>query len=135
MDHAVDAYRTEEILNEGVFSLMGGTWLARCRSGQAVADRKSGCGCPVLAGCFVEDMGEIIGHGFLTQTQRLCDLTIALALDDELEHLNLTLGQMRRKRWACWTPRLRGKSTQPTKDPVCGMGHPQFIKQSQRLTQ
>ena len=70
---------------------------ARCRSGQAVADRKSGCGCPVLAGCFVEDMGEVIGHGFLTQSQCVCDLAIALALDNELEHLSLTLGQMRRK--------------------------------------
>ena len=64
MDHAVDAYRTEEILHEGVFSLMGGTWLARCRSGQAVADRKSGCGCPVLATSFIEDVGEVIGNGF-----------------------------------------------------------------------
>src|SRR5438874_9359281 len=124
MDHAVGTYRTEEVLHEGETSLLGGTWPVRCRSGQAVADRKSGCGCPVLAGCFVEDMGEVIGHGFLTQTQCLCDLTIALALDDELEHLNLTLGQMSRKRWARRAPRWRGKSAKLTKDLVCGMGHP-----------
>src|SRR6266566_1914115 len=80
-------------------------------------------------------MGEVIGHGFLTQTQCLCDLTIALALDNELEHLCLTLGQMRWKRWTCRTPRLRGKSTKLTMDLVCGMGHPQFLKQGKRLTQ
>ncbi len=97
-------YRTEEVLDKGETSLVGGAWPVKCQSGQAVADRKSGCGCPVLAGRFVEDMGEVIGHGFLTQTQCLSDLTIALALDDELEHLNLTLGQMSRKRWACRAP-------------------------------
>src|SRR5258708_39374377 len=80
-------------------------------------------------------MGEIVGHGFLTQTQCLCDLTIALALDNELEHLSLTLGQMCRERWACRTPRLRGKSTQLTEDVACGMGHPQFLKLGKRLTQ
>jgi len=46
----------------------------------------------------------------------LGDLAIAPAFDDELEHLGFTLGQMRRKRWACRAPRLRGKSTQLTKD-------------------
>ena len=125
----------EDVLHEGETSLVRGIWWARCQSGQSVADCKSGCGCSVLAGSLIEDMGEVIGHGFLTQCQYTCDLTIALALDDELEHLSLTLGQMRRKQWACWAPLLRGKSTQLMKDLVCGMGHPEFLKQGKRLIQ
>src|SRR5438067_627334 len=108
---------------------------AMSRSGQPVTQREGGCRCPALATGFIEDVGEVIGDGFFGEAQGLCDLAIALALDDELEHLSLALGQMRWKRWACWTSRLRGKSMKPTKDLVCGMGHPQFLKQGKRLTQ
>src|SRR5712691_11303056 len=34
---------------------------------QAVTDGKGGCSGPVVAGRLVEDMGEVIGHGFLAQ--------------------------------------------------------------------
>ena len=69
-----------------------------------MTQREGGCRCPVLATSFIEDVGEVIGDGFFGEAEGLGDLTIALALDDELEHLNLTLGQMSRKRWACRAP-------------------------------
>ena len=102
-------YRTEEVLDEGETSLVGGTWLARCQLGQAVADRKSGSGCPVLTGRLIEDVGEVIGHGFLTESQVMRDLAIALALDNQLEHRHLALGQMSWKRCVCPTFWTRGK--------------------------
>ncbi len=65
---------TEEVLHEGEISLLAGTWTARCWSGQAVADGKRGGGCPVLAARLVEDMGEVVNHGLLTESQCACDL-------------------------------------------------------------
>src|ERR1700686_3537350 len=78
-------------------------------------------------------MGEVIGHGLLAQSQCVCNLAIALALDHELEHLSFTLGQMRRKRWKCRAPCWRGMSTQPIKDLLWGMGHSQFLKHRKRF--
>jgi hypothetical protein len=37
-------------------------------SRQAVTDGKGGRCCPVVAGRLVEDMGEMIGHSFLTES-------------------------------------------------------------------
>jgi len=67
------------------------------RSGQPVAQREGGCRCPVLATGFIEDVGEVIGDSFFGEAQGLCDLAIAFALGNELEHLDLALGQASRK--------------------------------------
>jgi len=66
-----------------------------------VTQREGGCRCPVLASSFIEDVGEVIGNGFFGEAEGLCDLAIAFALGDELEHLDLTLGQMGRKNRRC----------------------------------
>ncbi len=81
----------------------------RCPSGQSVADRKCGCRCPVLTGSFIEDVREVIGHGFLTQSQSMRDLAIALALRNQFEHCHLALGQMSWKCRMCPTSWIRGK--------------------------
>ena len=62
-----------------------------------MTERESGCRCPVFTTGFIEDVGEVIGDGFFGEAQGLCDLAIAFALSDELEHLDLTLGQMGRE--------------------------------------
>ena len=62
-----------------------------------MTQRESGCRCPVLASSFIEDVGEVIGDGFFGEAEGLGDLAIAFALGDELEHLDLALGQMSRK--------------------------------------
>ena len=72
------------------------------RSRQSVPDRKGGCSGPVVAGSLVEDMGEMIGHGFLAQSQCLGDLAIASTLGDELEHSELAAGQVS---WEWWGER------------------------------
>ena len=66
-----------------------------------MTERESGCRCPVFATDFIEDVGEVIGDGFFGETESLCDLAIAFALRNELEHLDLTLGQMGRKNRRC----------------------------------
>ena len=48
----------------------------RRKSGQAVADGEGGGGGSIIAGGFVEDMGEVIGHGFLAEEQGASDLLI-----------------------------------------------------------
>ena len=80
------------------------------RSRQAVAYRKGGCSCPVVAGRLVQDMGEMIGHGFLTQPQYLGNLAIASPLDDKLEHCDLAPGQVGRERWGEGITRLMRKN-------------------------
>jgi len=65
----------------------------RSRSGQAVAYRKSSCGCPVLAVRLIEDVRKVINHGFLADNQFLRYLAIALAAGNQLEHRSLALGQ------------------------------------------
>ena len=67
------------------------------KSGQSVTECEGGCRCPVLAASFIEDMGEVIGHGFFGEAESLGDLAISFALGDELEHLDLALGQVGRK--------------------------------------
>ena len=62
-----------------------------------MTQRESGCRCPVLTTGFIEDVGEVIGDGFFGEAQGLGDLAIAFALGDELEHLDLALGQVGRK--------------------------------------
>jgi len=62
-----------------------------------VTEREGGCRCPVLTTGFIEDVGEVIGDGFFGEAQGMCDQAIAFALGNELEHLDLTLGQMGRK--------------------------------------
>ena len=62
---------------------------------------ESGCRCPVLATGFIEDVGEVIGDGFFSEAEGLCNLAIAFALRYELEHLDLTLCQMGRKSRRC----------------------------------
>ena len=74
-----------------------------CQSGQTVTDRKSSCGCPVLAGRLIEDMGEVIGHGFFTESQAVGDLAIALALGNQLEYPYFSLGEMSWKHRVCPT--------------------------------
>jgi hypothetical protein len=53
---------------------------------------KGSCSGPVIASCLVEDMGKVIGHGFLALAQCLGDLTIASSLSNELEDLSLPPG-------------------------------------------
>ncbi len=66
-----------------------------------MTQREGGCRCPVLATSFIEDVGEVIGDGFFGEAQDLCYLAIAFALGDELEHLDLALGQVGRKNRGC----------------------------------
>src|SRR5712691_68951 len=87
----------------------GGKRPATSRSCQSVADSKRGCGCPVLAGRLIEDVREVIGHCFLTESQGMRDLAIALALGNQLEHRHLTLGQMRWKLCVWLRSWTRGK--------------------------
>ena len=58
---------------------------------------EGGCRRPVLATGFIEDVGEVIGDGFFGEAESLGYLAISFALGDELEHLDLTLGQVGRK--------------------------------------
>ena len=88
------------------------------RSGQSVADRKRGCRRPVLTGGLIEDVGEVIGHGFLTESQGMGDLAIALALGNQLEHRYLTLGQTNWMCCVCPTSWTRGKRAYPTEGMV-----------------
>ena len=74
-----------------------------------MADRKRGCRCSILTGGLIEDMGEVIGHSFLTEPQGMGDLAIALALGNQLEHGYLALGQMSWKRRVCPMSWARGK--------------------------
>lgn len=62
-----------------------------------MTQREGGRRRPVLATGFVEDVGEVIGDGFFGEAQGLGDLAIASALGNELEHLDLALGQAGRK--------------------------------------
>ncbi len=62
-----------------------------------MTQREGGCRRPVFATSFIEDVGEVIGDGFFSEAQGLCDLAIAFALGNELEHLDLALGQAGRK--------------------------------------
>ena len=62
-----------------------------------MTEREGGSCRPVLATGFVENVGEVIGDGFFGEAQGLCDLAIASALRNELEHLGLALGQVGRK--------------------------------------
>ena len=66
-----------------------------------MTQREGGCRCPVLATGFIEDVGEVIGDGFFGEAQGMCDLAIAFAQGNELEHLDLTLSQMGRKNRRC----------------------------------
>ena len=59
-----------------------------------MTQREGRCCCPVFATGFIEDVGDVIGDGFFGEAQGLCDLAIAFALGDELEHLDLALGQV-----------------------------------------
>ena len=77
------------------------------KSRQTVTDGKGGRGSPVVAGRLVEDMGEVIGYGFLAQPQCLGDLAIALPLGNKLEHRDLALGQVGWERWGEWLTRLK----------------------------
>src|SRR2546421_10645632 len=82
------------------------------KSRQAVTYRKGGRSCPVVTARLVEDMGEMIGHGFLTQPQYLGNLAIALPLDNELEHCDLAPGQVGRERRREGMTRLMRKSAE-----------------------
>jgi len=100
----------EEITRYGrnaLYVAKAGAAMRRLR--QAVPDRKGGGGSPVVTGCLVEDMGEVIGHGLLTQSQCLGDLTIAPPLGNELEHRDLALGQVGWERWGERLTRLMRK--------------------------
>ena len=59
---------------------------------------KSGRGRPVLAVRFIEDVREVIDHGFLADDQFLRDLAIALTAGNQPEHRKLALGQFGWKR-------------------------------------
>jgi len=74
--------------------LIWGEWIGRSMSGQAVAYRKSGCGCPVLTVRLIEDVREMINHGFLADDQFLRNLAVTLAVSNQLEHRRLALGQV-----------------------------------------
>ena len=52
------------------------------------------CSCAVFTVGLIEDVGEVIRHCFFTEPQLLGDLTVALPLNDELEHLRLTRGEI-----------------------------------------
>src|SRR5260370_32021007 len=106
---AVAGYGREVGTSEGETALVGGPEPTKCQSGQSVADRKRGCRCSILTGSLIEDVGEVIGHSFLTESQGMRDLAIALALGNQLEHRHLTLGQTSRKRCVCQTSWTRGK--------------------------
>src|SRR6266567_7430805 len=70
------------------------------RSGQAVVEGEGGgCG-PILAGRLGEDVGQVVGDGFLAEHEGVCDLASALTGGDQLEDLGLSLGQVGRKREA-----------------------------------
>ena len=92
-----------QVLHEGILALLeeasrgdadlrGWEQIGGSRSGQAVAYCKSGCGCPVLTVRLIEDVREVINHGFLADYQFLRNLAIALAAGNQLEHHNLALG-------------------------------------------
>ena len=52
--------------------------------GESMTYGKGCCRCAVLTICLIEDVGEVVRHGFFTEPQLLCDLTVALPLNDEL---------------------------------------------------
>jgi len=66
-----------------------------------MTQREGSCRYPVFTTGFIEDMGEVIGDGFFGEAEGLGDLAIAFALGDELEHLDLALGQVSRKNRKC----------------------------------
>src|SRR5947209_1602409 len=92
-----------QVLHEGIFALEeaseGDAHLRRweqvggSRSDQTMAYRKSGCGRPVLAVRLIEDVREVINHGFLADYQFLRNLAITLAADNQLEHRGFARGQ------------------------------------------
>ena len=53
-----------------------------------------GCGgCPVLAGRFIEDVGEVMGDRSLAEYQFLGDLGVGQASGYQAQHLYLSCGQ------------------------------------------
>ncbi len=100
-----------------------------------MADGEGGCRYPILAGRFIEDMGQVIGHSFLAEPEEMRDLAIASAVGNQLEHCCLALGQVGWKRWACQSGWVMRKSAQPTADTVGRFPHPQFLKQDQGAVQ
>src|SRR5207248_1022032 len=103
------------------------------RSRQAVMDGESGRGGSVVAGRLVEDMGEMIGHGFLTQTQSLCDLAVALALSNEPEDLYLSRGQAGWQHGSERITRLVCQRTQAPAHLAYRAGHAEFLEESKCL--
>jgi len=76
---------------------------------QAVTDGKGGCSGSVVAGRLVEDVGEVIGHGFLAQSQCLGDLAIASPLGNKFEHGEFAPSQASREWWGERLTRLMRK--------------------------
>ncbi len=62
-------------------------------SGQPVADGKSGGRCAVLTACLIEDMGKMMGNGFLAQPQLLGDLNIGPAPGNQAQDLHFSRRQ------------------------------------------
>jgi hypothetical protein len=83
-----------------------------------VTDGKGCCSGPVIAGLLVEDVGEVIGHGFLAQPQCLGDLAIALPLSNQPEDRHLPAGQVGRERWSEGVTSLMGQRTQSAAQQV-----------------
>lgn len=71
-----------------------------------MTDGKGGSSGPVVAGRLIEDVGEVVGHSFLAQSQCLGDLPIAFPLGNQLEHGVFAVGQVGREWWGEWLTRL-----------------------------
>ena len=54
---------------------------------------KGCCGCSVLTSCLTKDMREVVSNSFLANCQLLCNLAVALAFCNELQHLRLASGE------------------------------------------
>jgi hypothetical protein len=68
-----------------------------------VAYRESGRGGSILAVRLIEDVREMINHGFLADYQFQRNLAIALAAGNQLEYRSLALGQPGwKRRWVRW---------------------------------
>ena len=95
--------RVDKVAQKGAGLSGDREWTCRSMSGQTVAYRKCGCRCPVLAVRLIEDVGEVMNHGFLADEQFLRNLAVSLASGNELEYIGLALGQVGwKRRWLLW---------------------------------
>ena len=62
-------------------------------SSEAMMNSKGGSGGAIAAGCFVEDVGKMMGDGFFTQSQFPGYLAVGQSSHDEPQHLNFSCGQ------------------------------------------